>query len=109
VSVQYLVAPVAVFSEVRRVLVPGGPLVVSFSNRCFPTKAVAIWLANGDEAHRSLVRAYLEQAGFDGVTDERRPSPDDPLFVVWGRAPLAPAGLSRQESEHQPLIEGELP
>jgi SAM-dependent methyltransferase len=87
VSVQYLVAPVAVFAEVRRVLVPGGPLVVSFSNRCFPTKAVAIWLANGDAAHRSLVRGYLEQAGFAGIVDERRPSPDDPLFVIWGRAP----------------------
>ena len=84
VSVQYLVAPVAVFTEVRRVLVPAGPLVVSFSNRCFPTKAVAIWLANGDEAHRALVRGYLEQAGFADVLDERRPSSDDPLFVVWG-------------------------
>lgn len=89
VSVQYLVAPVAVFTEVRRVLVPAGPLVVSFSNRCFPTKAVAIWLANGDEAHRALVRGYLEQAGFAHVLDERRPSSDDPLFVVWGRSPEA--------------------
>ena len=89
VSVQYLVAPVAVFTDVGRVLVPGGPLVVSFSNRCFPTKAVAVWLANGDEAHRALVRGYLEQAGFAGVVDERRPSSDDPLFVVWGRAPEA--------------------
>ena len=88
-SVQYLVAPVAVFTDVGRVLVPGGPLVVSFSNRCFPTKAVAVWLANGDEAHRALVRGYLEQAGFAGVVDERRPSSDDPLFVVWGRAPEA--------------------
>ncbi len=87
VSVQYLVAPVAVFDQVRRVLVPGGPLVVSFSNRCFPTKAVAVWLANGDEAHRSLVSGYLEQAGFADIVDERRPSPDDPLFVIWGRAP----------------------
>ncbi len=86
VSVQYLVEPVAVFTDVGRVLVPGGPLVVSFSNRCFPTKAVAIWLANGDEIHRALVRGYLEQAGFAGVVDERRPSSDDPLFVVWGSA-----------------------
>ena len=40
VSVQYLVHPIEVFGDVLRVLVPGGPLVVSFSNRCFPTKAV---------------------------------------------------------------------
>ena len=43
VSVQYLQRPVEVFREVRRVLRPGAPFVVSFSNRCFPTKAVAIW------------------------------------------------------------------
>lgn len=109
VSVQYLIAPVAVFTDVRRVLAPGGPLAVSFSNRCFPTKAVAIWLANGDEGHRALVRAYLERAEFTAVVDERRPTTDDPLFLVWGRAPLAPPLSSRQESEHQPPIEGELP
>ena len=41
VGVQYLQQPVAVFCEVRRVLNLGAPFVVSFSNRCFPTKAVA--------------------------------------------------------------------
>ncbi len=90
VSVQYLTRPIDVFADVRRVLVPGGPFVVSFSNRCFPTKAVAIWLANGDAAHRSLVRGYLEATGFAEVVDERRPSPDDPLYVVRGVRPLAP-------------------
>ena len=34
---------VSALSEVRRVLRPGAPFVVSFSNRCFPTKAVAVW------------------------------------------------------------------
>jgi SAM-dependent methyltransferase len=43
VSVQYLQRPVEVFREVGRVLRPDAPFVVSFSNRCFPTKAVAIW------------------------------------------------------------------
>lgn len=88
VSVQYLTRPVEVFADVGRVLVAGGPFVVSFSNRCFPTKAVAIWLANGDAAHRTLVRGYLEEAGFVDVVDERRPSPDDPLYVVRGTAPV---------------------
>ncbi|HEY4396100.1 MAG TPA: methyltransferase domain-containing protein [Acidimicrobiia bacterium] len=85
VSVQYLVHPVEVFAEVHRVLVPGGPLVVSFSNRCFPTKAVAIWLSAGDDEHRTLVRTYFERAGFLDVVDERIETPDDPLFVVRGR------------------------
>jgi SAM-dependent methyltransferase len=40
VSVQYLLQPVEVFTDARRVLMEGGPLIVSFSNRCFPTKAV---------------------------------------------------------------------
>ncbi len=86
VSVQYLVHPDAVFADVRRVLVPGGPVVVSFSNRCFPTKAVAIWLSAGDDDHRRLVRIYLERAGFLDVVDERIETPDDPLYVVRGRA-----------------------
>ena len=36
VSVQYLQRPVDVFREIVRVLRPGAPFVVSFSNRCFP-------------------------------------------------------------------------
>ena len=85
VSVQYLVRPDEVFADVRRVLVPGGAVVVSFSNRCFPTKAVAIWLSAGDDDHRKLVRMYLERAGFLDVVDERVATADDPLYVVRGR------------------------
>jgi SAM-dependent methyltransferase len=89
VSVQYLTRPLEVFGEVVRVVRPGGPIVVSFSNRCFPTKAVAIWRAGGDAAHRRLVREYLERSGVAAVTDEQPPTSDDPLFVVWGRGPEA--------------------
>ncbi len=88
VSVQYLVRPLHVFADVRRVLAPGGPFVVAFSNRCFPTKAIAAWLEKGDTGHRALVRSYFERTGFDDIRDERRPSPDDPLYTVWARAPL---------------------
>jgi SAM-dependent methyltransferase len=87
VSVQYLVRPLEVFADVRRVLAPGGPVVVSFSNRCFPTKAVALWLTGDDDDHRLVVRTYLERSGFANVVDERVETPDDPLFVVSGRAP----------------------
>jgi SAM-dependent methyltransferase len=97
VSVQYLVHPVEVFADVRRVLVPGGPVVVSFSNRCFPTKAVAAWLYANDAAHRRLVRGYLEAAGFADVTDEQVPTSDDPLFVVWGVRPAPPDQVARSE------------
>jgi SAM-dependent methyltransferase len=85
VSVQYLVRPWDVFADVRRVVRAGGPLVVSFSDRCFPTKAVAIWLLGSDEEHTMLVRSYLEAAGYAEIHAEMPRSPDDPLFVVWGR------------------------
>ena len=79
-SIQYVIHPLLVFREVRRVLRPGSPFVVSFSNRCFPTKAVAVWLDSTDQHHMMLVRSYFEAAG--GWTD------DD------GRGPIA-RGLRR--------------
>jgi SAM-dependent methyltransferase len=89
VSVQYLTHPLRLFREVARVLRPGAPFVVSFSNRCFPTKAVAAWLYADDTQHVELVRAYFDTAGgFADVKEENR-SPDgygDPLYAVWGRA-----------------------
>ena len=44
VSIDYLNKPLEIFKEVRRVLRPGGRFIVSQSNRCFPTKAIQIWL-----------------------------------------------------------------
>lgn len=38
VSVDYLTKPIQVFKEMHRVLKPGGRAIMSFSNRCFPTK-----------------------------------------------------------------------
>ena len=88
VGVQYLERPVTVLSEARRVLTPGGFIAVSFSNRCFPTKAMAIWLGTGDRDHARLVALYLREAGFTDV--EARTLADgsrcDPLIVVTGRA-----------------------
>ena len=43
-SIEYLINPLEVLKEVVRVTRPGGKLLVSFSNRFFPTKAIAIWL-----------------------------------------------------------------
>jgi SAM-dependent methyltransferase len=88
VGVQYLQQPLAVFAEVRRVLVPGAPFVVSFSNRCFPTKAVAIWRALDSDGHAALVRLYLERTGFSEVEAEVLADGrgGDPLIVVTGRA-----------------------
>ena len=48
VSVDYLTRPLEVFKEIHRCLKPGGVAIMSFSNRCFPTKAIAIWTQTGD-------------------------------------------------------------
>ena len=88
VSVQYLVRPVEVFREVRRVLKPGGVFVVSFSNRCFPDKAVWVWLFTDDEKHQALVSDYFRRAGFAKITARAyEHDGGDPLFVVKGNRP----------------------
>ena len=57
VSVDYLTKPLEVMKEVQRVLKPGGLALMSFSNRCFPTKAIAIWTSTGDLDHIWIVGA----------------------------------------------------
>ena len=87
VSIQYLQRPVDVFREIRRVLRPGSPLVVTFSNRCFPTKAVYIWQRMGGPDQQQLVGAYMQAAGFPAVTErESTPPFGDPLWAVVGKA-----------------------
>jgi SAM-dependent methyltransferase len=93
VSVQYLTRPDAVFREVARVLRPGAPFVVTFSNRCFPTKAVAAWQALDDAGHGRLVASYFAAAGGYGPAEVRTHASwgGDPLWaVVARRAPSSP-------------------
>jgi len=87
VGVQYLQHPVEVFTDVARALRPGAPVVVSFSNRCFPTKAVAIWQALDGPDQAGLVGLYLEKAGFTGIEGREvvRGGRSDPLWAVIGR------------------------
>ena len=88
VGAQYLQRPVEVFAEVRRVLAAGAPFIVSFSNRCFPTKAVAIWHALDTNGHAALIRLYLDRAGFSAVQADLLADGrvGDPLVAVTGRA-----------------------
>lgn len=88
VGMQYLQHPVEVAAEVRRVLRPGGQFLVSFSNRCFWTKAVEIWRRLSDHGHNNLVRWYLERAGFSEIESfvPSDGSQGDPMIVVRGKA-----------------------
>jgi len=98
VSVQYLQRPVAVFRELARTLRPGAPLVITFSHRCFPTKAVAIWQALDAAGQQRLVSIYLSRAGLSDIQtgevlpDEGDPEWRDPIYAVIGRTPVDEAG-----------------
>jgi SAM-dependent methyltransferase len=100
-SIEYLTKPDAVFRAVRRVLKPGAPFVVTFSERWFPPKAVQLWTMLHPFERLGLVLDYFRRSGgFTGLGTESardwpRPHDDqyagqfafaDPLFAVWGRA-----------------------
>ena len=88
VFIDYLTRPVEVLREVGRILRAGCPTIVSFSNRCFPSKAVAIWHQLDDRGHIRLVERYLEEAGnFANIRSlDRSPRRmfSDPLYAVVG-------------------------
>jgi hypothetical protein len=90
VSIDYLIRPVEVLREVGRVLKVDAPTIISFSNRCFPSKAVAVWHQLDDRGHMRLVERYLEDAGnFADIRSMDRSSRrvfGDPLYAVVGRS-----------------------
>lgn len=96
VSIDYLTRPVEVLREVGRVLKAGAPLIITFSNRCFPTKAVEIWHRLDDRGHSHLVEEYLREAGNFGDIRSLDRSPRrmfaDPLYAVVGRSTGSEAG-----------------
>jgi SAM-dependent methyltransferase len=89
VSIQYMTRPVEIFTDVARVLRPGAPFVVTFSNRMFPTKAVAIWHHLSEWDRVQLVgRYFMHTERFENmdVIDRSAPSdpPSDPIWAVVG-------------------------
>ncbi len=94
VSVQYLTRPVEVFAEVGRVLKPGAPFAITFSNRMFPTKAVRIWQLFGDGQRANLVALYFElsKAFEKARAFDLSPNPgrSDPVYAVVAEALGAP-------------------
>lgn len=68
---QYLQQPEAVLAECRRVLVPGGRLLLAFSAHCFPEKATAGWLARDMAQRAALLRQILQVGGAAAVGQAR--------------------------------------
>ena len=100
-SVEYLVEPVPVFKEIGRVLKPGSPFIVTFSDRWFPEKVISIWKECHPFERMALVLKFFKKAdSFESFHTETirgysRPEADlyfgqrkksDPLFAVWGFA-----------------------
>lgn len=86
VSVDYLTRPLEVFSEISRVLRPGGTAIISQSNRCFPTKAINIWLNTNDIQHVFIIGAYFHYSGgfkpADSIDISPNPGFSDPMFII---------------------------
>eukprot|EP00729_Bicosta_minor_P017526 gene17526-24626_t len=55
VSIDYLVKPRKVLAEIWRVLKPGGRVIFSQSNRCFPGKVIGIWHRTSDMEHLYII------------------------------------------------------
>ena len=100
VSVEYLTNPTEVFTEVARVLKPGGHFVVTFSERWFPPKVVALWRdLHPFERVRLVLEYFRTTTQFDKLRTESvrgllRPESDkyasliplsDPVYAVWGK------------------------
>lgn len=87
VSVDYLTQPKEIFKEMHRILKPGGISLISFSNRCFPSKAVATWLQEDDIGRMSIVGSYYhysaEWSSIEAL-DIKLPPVDQPKKPSFG-------------------------
>lgn len=89
VAVQHLTRPCEVIREAGRVLKPGAPLIVTFSNRCVPTRAIGCWCLLDDAGHLCLIaQHFVQAANWTDIRclDRTPPGGGDPLYAVIGRS-----------------------
>lgn len=87
VSIQYLIRPFEVFTEIARILAPGGQCIVAMSHRLFPTKAIYAFQTLSPPDRCRLVSTYMEQTELISAIQlvDRSPANADPLWIVVGR------------------------
>ncbi len=98
-SIEYVIHPLELMKEVKRVLKPGGQAFFSFSNRYFPPKVIRLWIDLHEfERMGYVLELFKLCAGFKNLRTYSlrgypRPTDDrwfgvsfqsDPLYVVWG-------------------------
>jgi hypothetical protein len=68
------------------VLDDGGAVVVSFTNRMFPTKAVRAWRKRTMDDRAALVERYLAAGGLSPTRRVAEQPGSDPFYAVVGRS-----------------------
>ena len=101
--------PETVFQEMHRVLRPGGQAIMSFSNRCFPSKAVKVWLEASDEQRQRIVgachapRLEPSEAAACRASPAAHPvAPSRPGQRPTSTAPSTRAGKTSRRSSSRP-------
>jgi hypothetical protein len=98
-AIEYVTQPELLFSQISRVLKPGGRIIVSFSNRSVNEKAIRLWNDVHEFERPGIVLSYLRKSGAFRNLQEfskrglLRPEDDrladrlllsDPVYAVWG-------------------------
>jgi SAM-dependent methyltransferase len=98
VSIEYICRPWRLFSEIARILKPGGIVAITVSERWFPGRQVNPWAELHPFERQGLVVSHVcDQANFNNIQTESirgyprprddqyssRMSSSDPLYFVW--------------------------
>ncbi len=97
-AIEYVIQPQLLFSEISRVLKSAGRIIVSFTNRHLPEKAIQLWREAYDFERTAIVLSYLRasrgfanfsshsQRGLSRLPDDELTADlqhSDPVFMVW--------------------------
>ena len=83
-SVQYLQYPAAICSEFERVLTDDGAVIISFTDRMFPTKAVQAWRVASMTDRAELVGSYIRAGGMSVSDRIEKDDAESPFYAVVG-------------------------